>query len=199
VRVIALYRPGTGVLHRAPAGLKLAVLAIGALVLSLYPHDPLSIAIALLVVWALYGVGGLPFRTPFVEIWRLRWIVLVLATALAVFVSPVAAWVSTGRVVAVLLLAGLLTLTTRMSDLLAVLRRLLVPFRRFGLDPDVVALTVSLTLTTIPVIAGFARRVREAEQARDVRLGVRTVVPLLVLSLRHADDVGDALAARGIG
>jgi biotin transport system permease protein len=197
--MIALYRPGTGMLHRAPAGLKLASLAVGALVLSVYPHDPVSIAVSLLVILALYGVAGLPLRTPFLEIWRLRWIIVVLATALLVFVSPVAAWVSTGRVVAVLLLASLLTFTTRMADLLAVLHRLLSPLRRFGLDPDAVALTVSLTITAVPVIAGFADRVREAEQARGVRLGVQAVVPLLVLALRHADDVGDALAARGMG
>ncbi|WP_244631906.1 energy-coupling factor transporter transmembrane protein EcfT [Microbacterium sp. Se63.02b] len=86
-----------------------------------------------------------------------------------------------------------------MSDLLAVLHRLLRPLRRFGRDPDAVALTISLTITTVPVIAGFAHRVREAERARDVRLGVRTVVPVLVMALRHADDVGDALAARGMG
>lgn len=197
--MIALYVPGSGVLHRAPAGLKLAALAVGALVLSLYPHDPISVAVSLLVVLALYRVGGLPFRFALVEVWRLRWIVLVLAVALLVFVSPAAAWINTGRVVAVLLLAGLLTLTTRMSDLLAVLQRLLRPLHRFGLDPDAVALTISLTITTIPVIAAFAARVREAERARGVRLGVRTVVPLIVLALRHADDVGDALAARGIG
>lgn len=197
--MIALYRPGNSVLHRAPAGLKLAVLAVGALALSLYPHDAVSVAVSLALVLALYAVSGLPFRTPFLEIWRLRWIILVLTTALVIFVSPLAAWISTGRVVAVLLLAILLTLTTRMSDLLAALHRLLQPFRRFGLDPDAAALTISLTITTIPVIAGFAERVREAERARDVRLGVRTVVPLLVLALRHADDVGDALAARGIG
>lgn len=197
--MIALYRPGTGILHRAPAGFKLAALAVGALLLSLYPHDPLSIAVALLVVGGLYGVSGLPVRVLLAEVWRLRWLVLVLATALLVFVSPVAAWISTGRVVAVLLLASLLTVTTRMSDLLDVLHRLLRPLRRVGVDPEAVALTISLTLTTIPVIAGFAARVREAEQARGVRLGIRTVVPLLVLALKHADDVGDALAARGMG
>ena len=113
--------------------------------------------------------------------------------------SPVAAWISTGRVLAVLLLASLLTLTTRMADLLEALHRLLRPLRRVGADPEAMALTISLTLATIPVIAGFAARVREAEQARDVRLGVRTVVPLLVLALTHADEVGDALAARGMG
>lgn len=197
--MIALYLPGAGVLHRAPAGFKLAMLAAGALVLSLYPHDPVSIAVSLLVVLTLYRVGGLPLRIPLIEIWRLRWIVLVLASALLIFVSPFAAWINTGRVVAVLLLASLLTLTTRMSDLLAVLQRLVHPLRRVGVDPRAVALAISLTITTIPVMAGFAAQVREAERARGVRLGVRGVVPLLVRALRHADEVGDALAARGIG
>ncbi len=197
--MIALYIPGHGILHRARVTFKLAALALGSLVLSLYPHDPLSIAVSLTLVLALYAIGGLPLRAPFVEIWRLRWLVVVLGVALAVFVSPTAAWVNTGRVVAVLLLASLLTLTTRVSDLLAVLRRFLRPLHRFGVDPDAAALTVSLTLTTIPVMAGFLERLREAERARGVRLGVRAVVPLLVLALRHADEVGDALAARGIG
>lgn len=197
--MIALYRPGTGIVHRAPAGLKVAVLAVGALFLSIYPQDPVTISVALLLVAGLYGASGLPLRILLGEIWRLRWIIVLLAAALWVFVSPVAAWVSTGRVVTVLLLAGLLTLTTRMADLLGVLQRILRPSRRVGVDPEAVSLTMSLALTTIPVVAGFAARVREAEQARDVRLGIRTVVPLLVLALKHADEVGDALAARGMG
>ncbi|WP_435745289.1 CbiQ family ECF transporter T component [Microbacterium sp. PMB16] len=197
--MIQLYLPGTGVIHRAPAGLKLAVLAVIALALSLLPLDAAGTAVVLLGVFALYGLGGLTLRVLVAELWRLRGLVVVLAAALAIFVSPVAAWISTGRVIALLLLASLLTLTTRMSELLDVLHRLLRPLRRFGVDPDAVAMTISLTITMIPVVAGFAERVREAGRARGVRLGVRTVVPLLVLTLRHADEVGDALAARGIG
>lgn len=197
--MIQLYRPGSSPLHRAPAGAKLAVLAVAALILSLYPHDPLSIGVSLLAVCGLYVVARLPLRVLTAELWRLRWIVLVLSVALIVFVSPAAAWISTGRVVALLLLASLLTLTTRMSALLEVLRGLLRPFRRVGVDPEAVAMTMSLTITMIPVVAGFVDRVREAGRARGVRLGPRAVVPLLVLALRHADDVGDALAARGIG
>jgi biotin transport system permease protein len=49
----------------------------------------------------------------------------------------------------------------------------------------------------LPVVADLARRVREAHQARGVRIGYRAVVPILVLALRHADDVADALSARG--
>jgi biotin transport system permease protein len=197
--MIQLYRPGSGFLHRAPASLKLAALALLALGLSLVPLDAAGTAGVLLGVLFLYAAGGLPPRVLIAELWRLRWLAIVLAAALAIFVSPLAAWISTGRVVALLLLASLLTLTTRMSELLDVLQRLLHPLRRWGVDPDAVAMTVSLTITMIPVVAGFAERVREAGRARGVRLGVRTVVPLLVLTLRHADEVGEALAARGVG
>ena len=75
---------------------------------------------------------------------------------------------------------------------------MLRPLHRLGVDADAVAMTISLTLTMIPVVAGFARAVREAQRARGVRPGLRTTVPLMVRTLRHADEVGDALAARGL-
>lgn len=197
--MISLYRPGDSILHRLPAGLALAGLALAALVLTVYPHDPVSIAVSLAAALLLYPVGGQSLRVALGELWRLRWILLVLAGTLVVFVSVEAAWISAGRVAALLLLAALLTMTTRMSDLLAVLHRLLRPLRRLGVDPDAVSLALGLTLTMVPVVGAFAQRVRDAERARGVRLGLRATVPLLVLTLRHADRVGDALAARVVG
>lgn len=192
-------RSGTGLLYRVPAGAKLAGLAIAALALTLVPLGPVSIAVSLVVVLGLYPLGGVPLVTAGVELWRVRAVLVVLAIALGIFVSPAAAWVSTGRVAALLLLAALLTRTTAMSELLAVLERLLRPLRRLGVDTGAVSFAVSLTLTMVPIVEGFAHRIREAERARGVRLGVRAAVPLLVTTLRHADRVGDALAARGIG
>jgi len=197
--MISLYRPGDSILHRLSAGVKLAALALVALVLSLYPHDVLSIGVALGGVVLAYVAARVPRAVFFRQLWQLRVIVALLAVFLAVFVSPLAAWVNTGRVVAIVMLAGLLTLTTRMGDLMGVLRRLLAPLRRFGVNADAVSMTISLCITMVPVIASHAASVREAQQARNVRLGPRVVVPLMVMALRHADDVGDALAARGIG
>lgn len=196
--MIQSYRPGASIVHRMSAGPKLALFAVLALVSSAYPHDGWSVTVSLVVVCTLYLVAGLPVRVLIAEIWRLRWLVLVLGTALWIFVSPLTAWISTSRVASLLLLAALLTITTRMGDLLAVLHRMLRPLRRLGVDADAVAMTISLTLTMIPVVAGFARAVREAQRARGVRPGLRTTVPLMVRTLRHADEVGDALAARGL-
>jgi biotin transport system permease protein len=148
-------------------------------------------------VSALYALARLPWRVLIGEAWRLRWLVIVLGGVLLVFAGPLAAWTSTGRVIALVLLASLLTLTTRMDEVMDVLRRLLAPARRVGIDPESVTMTIALTVTMIPVVAGFAARVREAQRARGVRSGLRGMVPLMVRTLRHADEVGDALAARG--
>lgn len=197
--MIQLYRPGLSVLHRVPAGIKLVALATSALLLSLVLQTAATIGVALVAVGALYLLAGFGIRVIATELWRLRWLVLVLGVALAVFFSPLTAWISTGRVTALLLLASLLTLTTRMADLLEVLHRVLRPVHRVGVDADAVAMTLSLTITMVPVVAGFADQVRDAQRARGVRLGVRAAVPLLVRALRHADEVSDALVARGLG
>lgn len=196
--MISLYRPGNGILHRMPAGWKLALLAVTALLLSLLRLGIPGTLTALAAVSALYLIASLPPRALGEAWWRLRWLILVLGGALWLFTSPHDAVVSTGRVVALLLLAELITRTTRMGDLLDVFRRVVGPLRHLGVDPDAVALTLSLTIAMIPVIGGFAVQVRDAQRARGVRLGPRAVLPLLVLTMKHADDVGDALAARGL-
>ncbi|GAA1251347.1 biotin transport system permease protein [Microbacterium phyllosphaerae] len=196
--MIQMYRPGTSIVHRMSAGVKLAIFAALAIGLSAYPHDAWSIGVTVIGVCVLFVLARLPLRVLAAEAWRLRWLVLVLGAALWIFVSPLAAWISTARVLSLVLLASLLTITTRMGDLLGVLHRMLLPLRRLGVDADAVSMTISLTLTMIPVVTSFAGEVRDAQRARGVRLRVRGVVPLMVRTLRHADEVGDALAARGL-
>lgn len=196
--MIQLYRPGTSILHRLPPGPKLLALAVTAVAVSAFARDMWASSAVLFIVCALYALARMPWRVLVAEVWRLRWLVLVLGGFLCAFVSPSVAWASTARVVALILLAGLLTLTTRTGDLVAALRRALGPFRRCGVDVDAVATTISLVITMIPVVAGFAAELRDAERARNVHVGIRGIVPLLVRTLRHADDVGDALAARGL-
>ncbi|MBS1674922.1 MAG: hypothetical protein JSS74_13280 [Actinobacteria bacterium] len=199
--MISLYRPGSGLLHRAPASAKLALLALLAVGLSMVPATPTAVVPVLIVVLAvnlLFVVAGLSLRVLAAAWWRLRWLILLVGAALLLFVNVPAAVVSTGRLVALLLLAELLTRTTSTSALMAVIGRILGPLRRCGVDPDAVALVLSLTLTMVPVVGGFVRAIRDAQDARGVRLGLRSALPLLVRTMRHADEVGEALAARGL-
>ena len=196
--MIALYLPGHSILHRAPAGAKLIALIVVALVISLYPHTLLSVGIVLAVVLALFVAGHLGPRIIVRQLWQTKWIVVLMVVSQLIFLTPLDAAINTVRVVSIVLIAGLLTLTTRSEDLLQALQRGLQPLARFGVDPRRVGLTLSLTISMLPVVAGIAARVREAQQARGVRLGYRVVVPMLVLALRHADEVADALSARGV-
>lgn len=196
--MIQLYRPGVSRLHALPAGAKLVAFAAFALTASLLPSRPGVAAGTLGVVVALFLAARLPLSFLAAELWRLRGVVLALALIVGIVIGPIVAWTTTARVVAILLLASLLTATTRMSDLVVVLHRMLVQARRFGIDPDAVALAISLSITMIPVISGFATQIGEAQRARGLRSGLRGTVPLLVRTLRHADVVGDALAARGL-
>ncbi len=199
--MISLYRPGSGLLHRTPAGVKLAVLAVVAFGISFLPAAPAMIVPILVGVAGaslLFPLAGLGMRELGAAWWRLRWLILILGAALGVFVGAPAAIVNTGRLVILLLLAELLTRTTRTSALMATIVRLLRPLRAVGVDVDAVALVLSLTLTMVSVVGGFVHAVREAQDARGVRLGLRSALPILVRTMRHADAVGEALAARGL-
>jgi biotin transport system permease protein len=195
--VIALFLPGRSPLHRAPAGAKLIGLVVLALLISLWPHTGITITVAGLLVASLYALAFFPPTVLLRQLWLAKWIVVLMVATQLVFLTPSDAVVNTVRVVSIVLLAGLLTLTTRSEDLLAALEAALRPLERLGVDARRMGLTLSLTISMLPVVADIARRVREAQQARGVRIGFRAVVPILVLALRHADDVADALSARG--
>lgn len=196
--MISLYRAGASPLHRLPAGAKLAGMAVLALGISLWPHTPVTAAVSLALVFALFAAGAFGPREWARQVWALRWIAAFMIVTQLIFLGPVPAFTNTVRVASVVLLAALLTLTTRTDDLLATVERALRPLARIGVDPWRAAFTLALTVALVPVVADFARRIRDAQRARGVRLGYRAVLPLLVMSLRHADDVADALSARGI-
>ena len=115
----------------------------------------------------------------------------------------VAGWeravVVVGVVGALVLLAGLVTLTTRTQDLLDVVVGVVRPLRRVGVDPERVGLLMALAIRSVPVVLGLAEEVRDAQRARGVRPSARAyAAPLIIRAVRHADDLGEALVARGV-
>jgi biotin transport system permease protein len=95
--------------------------------------------------------------------------------------------------------ASLITLTTRVTDLLDVIARVLRPARRIGIDAERVALLLALTIRAVPVIAATLNEARDARRARGLERSTRALVtPVVLRTIRHADRVGDALAARGV-
>lgn len=196
--MIGLYVPGDSPLHRARAGVKLAVLAVLLLVVSLVPSPwVLGAGLALLVAASAVSRVGAPAVLG--QLRPLLW-VLVFVVAVQIWLAgPLAA----GRVAANLVLAvgaaGLVTLTTRTQELLDALVTALRPLRHLGVDPDRAGLVLALAVRAVPVLAGLAAEVRQARVARGADRSVRAfAVPLVIRSLRYADRLGEALAARGV-
>ncbi|MBP2702248.1 energy-coupling factor transporter transmembrane protein EcfT [Microbispora sp. RL4-1S] len=192
------YVRGGSPLHRLPAGAKLAGLAASCTALVLL-RSPASLAGAAAVVAALYAISGVGAAAAWAQIRPVRWFVVSLFLLQLLLADAAGAVSSSLRVVLAVALAGLVTLTTRTADLMACLERCLAPAALVGLDPFRLALLLSLTLRSVPVVAGLVTRVREAQLARGVERSPRAfAVPLVVSALRHADALGEALAARGL-
>lgn len=192
------YVPGGSPVHRAPAGLKLALLALACTAL-LLARTPLLVAGSAVVVAGLFALARIEPAAAWTQLRPLRWFVVVLVVVQLVIADLSTAVTLTGRLVLAVALAALVTLTTRTTDLMAALERALRPLRRVGVDPSRVSLTMSLALRSVPVVAAIAGRLREARWARGGRRSARAfAVPLVVGVLRHADAMGEALRARGL-
>ncbi|MBC7517488.1 MAG: energy-coupling factor transporter transmembrane protein EcfT [Microbacteriaceae bacterium] len=197
--MIALYRPGTSLLHRTPAGLKVVLFMLVSLAITVAGSTPWALPLALVFVIVGYLLAGFGARELARQVFAVRWLVLFMLVAQIIFLPPLVAVGNAARVLAVVVLAALITLTTRIPALLDAIDRALRPLRRVGVNSAAVGLLLAMTITTIPVIAGFAATIREAQRARGAKLRLATfAVPLLVMSLKHSDDLADALAARGV-
>jgi biotin transport system permease protein len=197
MNAIGLYEPGSSLLHRAPAGLKLfVVLVCGAG--SVLLDDPWQVAVALLVVVLGYLAAGLGPSRMLRQVRPLLWLLVVVGA----FHLAVDGWdravVVVGVIAVLVLLAALVTLTTRTSALVDTGVRLMGPLRRFGVEPERAGLLLALSIRSVPVVVGLAQEVRDAQRARGLTGSPRAyAVPLIVRSLRHADRLGEALVARG--
>jgi biotin transport system permease protein len=196
--VIGLYRPGDSPVHRAPAGLKLAALCLLATLLVAL-RSPIAVGVAAVAVAVGAAAARLPARVLAAQLWPLRWLLLVLVP----FQWWSAGWrgvlVVVGTLVVAVAAAAVVTLTTRVSAMLDALVAVLRPLRRLGVDPDRVALVLAMTVRSVPVLAATAAEVRDARRARGLERSPRALlVPLVVRTVRHADRMGEALAARGV-
>lgn len=195
---LGLFSPGHSVLHRIPAGWKLLGLFVALLGL-LALHHPWQYGVGLLIVIGAFAVARIRPRTVLQQLWPLRWLLAVIAALQVLFSGWNAAAVVCGGLLIGVGLATLVTLTTKVTDILDVCQRLLRPLARLGIDPDRVGLVLAMTIRCIPLLTGIVDQVSQARKARGLGFSlVALVVPVVVRALRTADAMGDALIARGV-
>lgn len=184
--------------HRIPAGLKLAALAAGTAVLFAL-KSPVTLLPAVALAAALIASGGRSFALTSVRMLRplVPFILIVALWHLATNALTEGATILL-RLITAVAAANFVTMTTRLSDMIATLQRLGRPLQSLGLNPKMLALAIALTIRFIPVMLARMETIRYAWRARSARRpGWRILMPVTLAALDDADQTAEALRARG--
>ena len=196
--MISLTSPVETRAHQWPAGLKLGMLCLSTIFL--YSINNLAFEIAFLaIVLLLYALPGRVFMKYGLSQLRILWpfvlIVLVWHVWTAEFLEGAGILI---RLVCAVALANLVTMTTRLSDMIDVVHFLGKPFERFGLNPRILELSIALVIRMTPILLSKGEGLAEAWRARSLRRsGWRIILPFTLIALDDADHVAEALRARG--
>ena len=195
--MLSLYVPGDSIVHRLPAGTKLLMLFAGSIALFAVSGIPVH-AGELLVVAGLFRIARLPWRD---TLHQLRPALLFMAPIFlfhVFFTDWVLGLETVLRILVLLLLAVLVTLTTRLSDMIDVIELAARPLRPVGINPSKVGMMLSMVIRFVPLMMKEAQGILEAQRARGLdRSAIALLVPLLIKTLKMADDLSDAIEARG--
>lgn len=197
---LGTYVPGTSIIHRTPPGWKFVLLITFVITTAIW----VSTIRWALIVFALplvgYAVARIPLRIAWTQLsppfpilamlFAFQWWQLGLTKAAVIIIVIYAAIVA----------ATLLTLTTKVSDMMDAITKGLEPFRRFGVPVDAISLAISLTIRLIPLQLKTVQEVLDARKARGAEFSLRAFgTPAVIRSVRRAENIGDALIARGVG
>ncbi len=112
------------------------------------------------------------------------------------------------RIVSLIFMSSLLTLSTKPTDLNNGLEHLLAPLKIFKVNPAIISMMVSIALRNIPTLINEATKVLKAQASRGVDFNeaklkekisqiVSLIVPMFIISYQKAADLSDAMEARG--
>ena len=112
------------------------------------------------------------------------------------------------RLTLMIIITTLLTVSTKPMDLTLGIEDLLSPFKRIGLPSHEIAMMISIALRFIPTLIDETNRIMKAQASRGVDLKegsfkekimaiLSLIVPLFVSSFQRAEELADAMEARG--
>jgi biotin transport system permease protein len=189
--LISLYRPGSSIVHRVPAGWKLLALAVVVTLFSIYGKTLVGSALALAGTVAAYLLAGIGFREFGKQLWQLKVLLAIVLIPQLIFNGYETGSYNSVTLISGVLLAALVSLTTKTSEIVDLIKRIT--------RSQSFALLIALSINSIALVVGFSKNITEAGLARGVKPNqIRQIVTLFVVSLRYADDYAEALAARGV-
>ncbi|WP_064686194.1 energy-coupling factor transporter transmembrane component T family protein [Rhizobium bangladeshense] len=195
----SLYVEGNSPMHRLSPRFKLVSLAAFGVLLFVSQNIALLSGFVLLTA-VVYRTTGLPLGE---GLRRLRPVFLTIAVVALfnlLFNPWQAALVPVLRLTALMLLAAAVTATTSIAAFIDEVTALARPLERTGfVQADDIGLALGLVLRFVPEIVGRYQAIREAHKARGLKVRPTSLLaPLIILTLRDADNVAAAIDARRI-
>jgi energy-coupling factor transport system permease protein len=219
---IAQYYPGTSLIHRLDPRVKF--IAVAAVAIALFVRDSfIGLAVFSTAAALAYGLSGVPVAWFWRAFRPLLWLVGLTFVAQMLF-APGEPFVSIGflqlswrgievaaflslRLMVLVLIGSILTLTTAPMALTDGLVWLGRPLRRLRIPTDELALIVTIALRFIPTLIAEVDTIMRAQRARGVEFGsggvrqrVRNLqpvlIPLFIASFRRAEELALAMEAR---
>jgi len=196
--MISLTSPVRTRAHGWPAGAKLLALCVASVVLFALPYWQAQL-VAALAVLSLYTLPGAVFLLHGLRrLWPLWPFVVVLLAWHLVIGAPREGAVIVLRMLSAVALANLVTMTTTLNAMMEVVKWLLKPLAALGVNLRKIELAAAMVIRFTPVLAEKGAALAMAWRARARRRASwRVILPFLVLALDDADNVAEALRARG--
>lgn len=187
---------GTSFIHRLPAGFKLFCLF--SMSILLFSVQSLWLAVStLVIVYCLFLSAGFRPTQPLFEMKKIFWVLLALFLIQYFTSDLLTAALICLRLMNLMLLATLVTLTTPFSTMMECIEKLFSFTRLFGVNPAKISLALSLSLRFIGIFTNISDEVREAQKARGLENNfLALIMPVLIRSLKTQADVAAAIEAR---
>ena len=111
------------------------------------------------------------------------------------------------RLILIIVMTTILTVTTKPLDLTLGIEHLLSPFKRIGFPTHEVAMMISIALRFIPTLLEETQRIMKAQASRGVEFSegslkekilsiVSLIIPLFISAFQRAEDLANAMESR---
>tara|TARA_R110001583_G_scaffold9433_2_gene44739 strand:+ start:4175 stop:4801 length:627 start_codon:yes stop_codon:yes gene_type:complete len=196
--MISLTSPIETAAHHYNAGVKLLILCLVTLVL-FFIDNIVFHSLFLLFVVTLYALPGLLFFKSGFKHLKVLWPFILVVGVWHLWTNEIQLGaIIIMRLISAVALANLVTMTTRLSDMIDVVRFLASPLQRFGINTKALEISIALVIRMTPVLISKGQSLSWAWRARTKRRsGWKIILPFTVLALDDADHVAEALRARG--
>ena len=183
--------------HSLPAGAKMAALCLWTALL--FTLDTPALTLAACATAALPLTCGTDFAKTSARLLRPLWPFVLVVALWHLWLDDLPGGTAIIlRLITAVAAANFVTMTTRLTDMIAVVAFLARPLAAVGLAPRLFALAVALVIRFIPVMLIRTEIITQAFRARSTRRpGWRLLVPALLAALDDAERVADALRSRG--